>query len=135
MYKEQHFANAISRAASVCFTCHTKLGEFGTASEASMGKLAAVLVSAALLMAVAACQAAAGHYDPPSPGTCGLRVGYYHDRCPRAEDIVKGVVGDAVRRNPGVGAGLIRMLFHDCFVEVPYTLRFAFMEFVRVRPI
>ncbi|PAN49494.1 hypothetical protein PAHAL_9G453200 [Panicum hallii] len=77
-----------------------------------MASKAAAALSCALLVV-----AAAGYYTPPSPGACGLKVGYYHDRCPKAEAIVKRVVGDAVRRNPGVGAGLIRMLFHDCFVE------------------
>ncbi|BAF12106.1 peroxidase 2-like [Oryza sativa Japonica Group] len=75
-------------------------------------KLAALLVSFAMLMA-----AAAGFYTPPSPSTCGLKVGYYHDKCPHAEAIVRGAVGAAILRDPGVGAGLIRMLFHDCFVE------------------
>ena len=46
----------------------------------------------------------------------GLQVGYYRATCPRAE------VKKAVRANPGVGAGLIRMLFHDCFVEVHFIL-------------
>lgn len=86
-----------------------------------MGKVAATLVVPALLMALAFCQAA-GYYEPPSPGKCGLTVGYYHESCPHAEDIVKGVVAEAVRRNPGIGAGLIRMLFHDCFVEVIFVL-------------
>jgi peroxidase len=81
-----------------------------------MASKAAAALSCALLVV-----AAAGYYTPPSPGACGLKVGYYHDRCPKAEAIVKRVVGDAVRRNPGVGAGLIRMLFHDCFVEVRTT--------------
>ncbi|KAL6657050.1 hypothetical protein ACP70R_004830 [Stipagrostis hirtigluma subsp. patula] len=50
--------------------------------------------------------------------TCqGLKYGYYNRRCPPAEYIIKDVVGRAIRKNPGIGAGLIRMAFHDCFVQ------------------
>lgn len=85
----------------------------------SGNKLAAtvVVVTFAVLMAAVTttCQAA---YGPPNPASCGLKVGYYYAKCPHAEEIVKNVVGAAILHNPGVGAGLIRMLFHDCFVEV-----------------
>ncbi|VAI69987.1 unnamed protein product [Triticum turgidum subsp. durum] len=64
-----------------------------------------LLVACALLLLAVGCQA--------SP----LQIGFYHDRCPQAEAVVKGVMMEAISQNPGNGAAMIRMLFHDCFVE------------------
>lgn len=48
----------------------------------------------------------------------GLKVGFYSKTCPQVEGIVRKVVFDAMKKAPTVGAPLLRMFFHDCFVRV-----------------
>lgn len=47
----------------------------------------------------------------------GTRVGFYRATCPRAESIVQSAVQSAIRNNPAMAPGLLRMFFHDCFVN------------------
>lgn len=45
------------------------------------------------------------------------RVGFYSPTCPRAEEIVRSNVESHFRSNPTIAPGLLRMNFHDCFVQ------------------
>ncbi|KAL4587520.1 hypothetical protein LXL04_000391 [Taraxacum kok-saghyz] len=45
------------------------------------------------------------------------RVGFYNATCPRAESIIQSAVQSAVDTNPTIAPGLLRMFFHDCFVN------------------
>ncbi|CAI9287081.1 unnamed protein product [Lactuca saligna] len=47
----------------------------------------------------------------------GTRVGFYRATCPRVESIVQSAVRSAVQSNRTIAPGLLRMFFHDCFVN------------------
>lgn len=47
----------------------------------------------------------------------GTRVGFYSTSCPRAESIVRSTMQSHFRSNPTIAPGLLRMHFHDCFVQ------------------
>ncbi|KAE8660116.1 Peroxidase 24 [Hibiscus syriacus] len=46
-----------------------------------------------------------------------LRYNFYRKTCPRVEKIVREIIQNRTRNNPSLGAKLIRMQFHDCFVR------------------
>uniref|UniRef100_A0A1D1ZII3 Peroxidase n=1 Tax=Anthurium amnicola TaxID=1678845 RepID=A0A1D1ZII3_9ARAE len=46
-----------------------------------------------------------------------LAMDYYAVSCPIAEIIVMGTVNQALSKDPTLSAGLLRMHFHDCFVQ------------------
>lgn len=47
-----------------------------------------------------------------------LKIGFYSDTCPDAEFIVRDVIRDATDSDPKVPAQMLRLHFHDCFVQV-----------------
>jgi len=52
-------------------------------------------------------------------GADGLNMNYYLMSCPFIEPVVKNTVNRALMEDPTLAAGLIRMHFHDCFIQVP----------------
>ncbi|KAG6538710.1 peroxidase 5-like [Zingiber officinale] len=62
-----------------------------------------------LSLAVVLCMSLAGSASE-------IKVGFYSDSCPKAEDIVKEELDKAFKANAGIGADFLRLHFHDCFV-------------------
>lgn len=54
----------------------------------------------------------------PATTVAALSVDYYAMGCPFAEYMVRDVVNKAVMADPTLAAGLLRLHFHDCFVQV-----------------
>ncbi|XP_008788317.2 peroxidase 47 [Phoenix dactylifera] len=50
-------------------------------------------------------------------GVDALSMNYYALSCPLVEPIVKNVVNQALSQDPTLAAGLLRMHFHDCFIQ------------------
>ncbi|KAG2594356.1 cationic peroxidase SPC4-like [Panicum virgatum] len=86
------------------------------------GSPAAAVVAAALLLllSLSACASSSAaissssSYPPLAPG---LSLDFYKKSCPKAESIVRDFLQSAVSQNVGLAAALIRLHFHDCFVQ------------------
>lgn len=52
-----------------------------------------------------------------------LTANFYKESCPNLENLVIDVVAQAVRNEARMAASLLRLHFHDCFVNVSYTPR------------
>jgi peroxidase len=50
----------------------------------------------------------------------GLQIGFYDSYCPDAEDIVRSTVEQYYDKDATIAPGLLRLHFHDCFVQVSY---------------
>ncbi|KAF4391978.1 hypothetical protein F8388_004307 [Cannabis sativa] len=46
-----------------------------------------------------------------------LKTKFYSSSCPKAEAIVRSTVQSHMKKDPTVAAGLLRLHFHDCFVQ------------------
>ncbi|KAG8644840.1 peroxidase P7 isoform X1 [Manihot esculenta] len=62
-----------------------------------------------LLSLVAACTSAVAYGN--------LSVNYYSSTCPKALSIIHAGVAAAIKKEPRMGASLLRLHFHDCFVN------------------
>ncbi|KAL9264816.1 Peroxidase 17-like protein [Drosera capensis] len=71
-----------------------------------------LLILPLLLTTTATVIAAATTTSPLS-----LRPGFYSETCPEAEATVRRVIKDAMIREPRSGASVMRLQFHDCFVN------------------
>ncbi|MCL7041218.1 hypothetical protein MKW94_023760 [Papaver nudicaule] len=46
-----------------------------------------------------------------------LRENYYADSCPNLSSIVRSVIEQKLTKDPRIGASMLRLHFHDCFVN------------------
>ncbi|KAL3697840.1 hypothetical protein R1sor_011916 [Riccia sorocarpa] len=70
-----------------------------------------------LLIVVMALSGVHGVRDRTLYGVDGLSDNYYRYSCPNAESVIQTAVNTELDKNLKLAAGIIRMQFHDCFVE------------------
>ncbi|KAJ4829892.1 hypothetical protein Tsubulata_013154 [Turnera subulata] len=56
--------------------------------------------------------------DPSPVEDEGLSYDFYQDSCPEAEDIIRSKMKEFFSNQKGVPANLLRLFFHDCFIQV-----------------
>ena len=59
-----------------------------------------------------------GAYPVGNAPISSLSPDYYKFTCPQADEIVVSILKKAIANEPRIAASLLRLLFHDCFVQV-----------------
>ncbi|KAM0873305.1 hypothetical protein ACQ4PT_038116 [Festuca glaucescens] len=75
----------------------------------------AVAVAAALAVSVLFPAGATGHPLPPASGM--LFPQFYQHTCPQLQEVVGAIVAKEHAKDPRMAASLVRLHFHDCFVQ------------------
>lgn len=57
-----------------------------------------------------------------------LSPAFYARSCPNLQTIVGSAMAQVVRQEPRMGASIIRLFFHDCFVNVRIYLFLPFLS-------
>lgn len=66
--------------------------------------------------------------------TCAGDIGFvlqfniYQESCPEAEAIIFSWVETAISQDPRMAASLLRLHFHDCFVNASHAFLYAFFS-------
>ncbi|CAI0431315.1 unnamed protein product [Linum tenue] len=67
-------------------------------------------------------------------GSAQLNTNFYSKSCPQLQETIYRVVEAAVRREARMGASLLRLFFHDCFVNVSCAHIFLSILFKNANP-
>ncbi|KAL6616755.1 hypothetical protein ACP70R_039025 [Stipagrostis hirtigluma subsp. patula] len=84
------------------------------AARVSAAGTASVVAAAIAVAVLLVAPATAARYPPLEKG---LSFEFYKTSCPKAESIVREFLRSAIQRDVGLAAALIRLHFHDCFVQ------------------
>ncbi|KAF8642161.1 hypothetical protein HU200_067422 [Digitaria exilis] len=84
---------------------------------ARRGASASAALAVAVVAALLGASAAAGEASAPPLVAPGLSFDCYKQSCPNVEAIVRDFLKGAISQDVGLAAGLLRLHFHDCFVQ------------------
>uniref|UniRef100_A0ACD5VHF3 Uncharacterized protein n=2 Tax=Avena sativa TaxID=4498 RepID=A0ACD5VHF3_AVESA len=89
--------------------------------DSSKRLLGAIIVAFFICLSVPL--AFADHHETANPAPVGhgpkfgLSPDFYRSTCPQADEIVVSVLKKAIAKEQRIAASLLRLLFHDCFVQ------------------
>lgn len=58
----------------------------------------------------------------------GLSWTFYKQSCPKIESIIRKQLQKELKKDIGLAAALLRIHFHDCFVQVTFLLSLVFLQ-------